>query len=72
MDIIQKIISVCCVLHNICINMGHTDVDDFPIIPADAEGDQEWPEPLQEPSAVRGRLVRDEIVEAFALRQLEE
>lgn len=65
MELIQKIISVCCILHNICIDMGDTDVDDFPIIPEIAGGEDQ-PQP-QEPAA-RARLVRDEIVQTFAVR----
>lgn len=55
-------------LHNICINMGDTVVDDFPI--PDIVGDQECEQAIPE-APIRARLVRDEIVETFAQRQLE-
>lgn len=31
LSLIQKIISVCCMLHNICIDMGDAEVDDLPM-----------------------------------------
>lgn len=68
LDLIQKIICVCCVLHNICIDMGDAG-DDFEIIPNEpGNGDRE-PIPPQ-PQATRG-MARDAIVATFAQRMLE-
>lgn len=73
--VIQKIIAVCAVLHNICIDMGDFGVDDIPM--------PNWPnvlpplQPDQEesipPQMVQGMPARrnavDVIVDIFAQRQ---
>lgn len=66
LDLIQKIVAVCCVLHNLCIDMG-TDVDLNLFGEPIAEGihDQQV---VQHPINERRRLVREEIVEIFAQR----
>lgn len=70
MELIQKVIGVCCIFHNICIDMGDTDVDDFPIIP-DIAGGEDQPPPQPQAPAARARLARDEIVQTFAIRLLD-
>lgn len=69
LELVQRVIGVCCVLHNVCIDMGDTDVDDFEQLLPDriaVENERE-----EAPAAVRGRrLIRDEIVAKFAERLL--
>lgn len=75
-EAIQKVISVCCVLHNLCIDLGDTfeEEGDEDYVPDDCEGDDELPPPPQPQPPGRlgrlfqGRLARDEIVEIFARR----
>lgn len=41
LPLIQKIISVCCLLHNVCIDCGDTNMNDFEVLPiATPERDQ--------------------------------
>lgn len=67
--LIQQVISVCCVLHNLCIDMGDTiDLDAFGVLPANEDVEDEAAPPPQ--LNRQRRLVRDEIVATFAGRIL--
>lgn len=68
LDLIQKVICLCCVLHNICIDMGDAG-DDFEIIPIEPAAADRGPVAPQ-PQGGR-RIARDEIVATFAQRILE-
>lgn len=67
--VIQKIIAVCAVLHNICIDMGDLDVNDIPLpnVLPPPQPDQEELNPPQGMPARRNAV--DAIVEIFAQRQ---
>lgn len=72
LELIQKVIVVCCMLHNMCIDMGDTG-DIFGLIPNVEEPPAE-PQPPAQPQAQPqpgGRIARDQIVDVFAQRMLE-
>lgn len=70
LDLVQKVIAVCCVLHNVCIDMGDTEAPDFAQLLPDCIA-VENEEEQAAAAADRGRrLIRNEIVATFAERLL--
>lgn len=73
-ELIQKVISVCCILHNLCIDMGDINVEDLPApvnVREHDDGDELAPLPILppvQPVHPRRRIVRDEIVAVFEER----
>lgn len=69
--VIQKIIAVCCVLHNICIDMGDVEVDDLWLpndLPAPQPDQDTNPQQIEQEIIVRRNAV-DVIVDIFVERQ---
>lgn len=69
--VIQKIIAVCCVLHNICIDMGDVEVDDLSLpneLPAPQPDQDTNPQQIEQEIIVRRNAV-DVIVDIFVERQ---
>lgn len=79
LNLVQKVITVCCMLHNLCIDFGDVDADDLPLPPHVNEeflNDNVPPEPrAPTPPQIRplvrpGRqpIAREGIVNVFAER----
>lgn len=72
-ELIQKIISVCCMLHNICIDMGDADVNDLPLplpLQADMVDEQPVTAPELPPQHGQRQIARSTIVAVFAERSV--
>lgn len=69
LDLVQKIVSTCCCLHNICIDVGDIAVDDFEELPPEEVNVGEGGNANAPPAGQMAQgLVRDEIVNIFAQR----
>lgn len=65
-EVAQKIVSVCCLFHNMCINMDEMNINDFALLPDNAENDDLAPDAAA--VAPTQTLARTEIVAIFADR----
>lgn len=65
---IQKVICVCCILHNMCIDLGDVEMDDFENCEGVDDDDNNEPPPQAPDGAVSVGWVRNEIVAIFAQR----
>lgn len=68
LDLIQRVITTCCILHNICINAGDTVVDDDLNIPPEAEPEEPVPALGRGRRAPYVRKARDIIVSIYEQR----
>lgn len=68
-DAIQAVVTASCILHNMCIDLGDMDMDDFENVDGTDPEEAAPPPPPQQPvgEVSRGN-VRDEIVAIFAQR----
>lgn len=71
LELIQNVICVCCVLHNICLDMGDTG-SDFESIPNEPPDTVRIAPPQSSPKSRSGRATaRNEVVALFAERLLQ-